>query len=100
MDFEWDESKRQLIIEERRVDILYAALIFEGPVLTRKDDRFEYGEERYVSIGLVEDECFVVVHTRRGNAIRLITAWKGGRDERAHHEAGLARGYREDEGEG
>ena len=37
--FEWDEEKRQATINERGVDILYAALIFEGETLTRVDDR-------------------------------------------------------------
>lgn len=65
MEFEWDESKRLRILKERRVDILYAALIFEGDVLTRIDDRRDYGEPRFISLGMVEDECFVVVHTQR-----------------------------------
>ena len=42
MDFEWDEEKSRTVFAERRVDILHAALIFEGPVLTRRDDRREY----------------------------------------------------------
>jgi uncharacterized DUF497 family protein len=68
MDFEWDEHKRQSVLLARRVDLLYAALIFEGPVLTRVDDRQPYGEARWISIGLVADECLVVVHTERDGA--------------------------------
>ncbi len=90
MDFEWDERKRQQVIKERDVDMLYAALIFENPVLQRIDDRNNYGETRYISIGLVENECFVVVHTLRKNVTRLITAWKGGRDERYSYEQSLS----------
>ncbi|MGE0503323.1 MAG: BrnT family toxin [Rhizobiaceae bacterium] len=52
MQFEWDETKRQQVISERGVDILYAALIFEGEVLTRRDDRRDYGEERLIFFGL------------------------------------------------
>lgn len=92
MQFEWDEPKRRRTIAERGVDILYAAGIFEREVLTRVDDRVDYGEERSISIGMVEDECFVVVHTERNGATRLITAWKGGRDERSEYQAGIARG--------
>lgn len=99
MEFEWDEDKRLKVIAERRVDMLYAALIFDGPVLTRIDDRRNYGETRFISLGLVDDECFVVVYTRRGNTIRLITAWKGGRDERTQYEEGIARGLAAHEGE-
>lgn len=90
MEFEWDEKKREKTISERDVDILYAAAIFEGEVLTRIDDRADYGEERLISLGMVEGECFVVVHTQRNNITRLITAWKGGRHERSYYEAGIA----------
>jgi uncharacterized protein len=91
MQFEWDENKRQKVIEEHGVDFLYAALIFDGPVLTSIDNRRDYGEVRELSIGLVDDECFVVAHTSRKGMTRLITAWKGGRDERSIYEAGIAR---------
>lgn len=91
MEFEWDERKRRETLALRGVDLLVAALIFEGPVLTRRDDRRDYGEARFLSLGMVGDECFVVVHAERGDVVRLITAWKGGRRERDRYAAGLAR---------
>ncbi|TDK37551.1 BrnT family toxin [Rhizobium deserti] len=98
MEFEWDETKRQQVLRERGVDILYAALIFEGPVLTRTDDRADYGEIRYVSLGVVDDECFIVVTTDRNNVRRLITAWKGSRNDRSRYQESLARRDPGDEG--
>jgi uncharacterized protein len=98
VEFEWDEEKRSRILRERGVDILYAALIFEGEVLTRVDDRADYGEVRHVSLGMVETDCFVVVHTEREGRTRLITAWRGGRDERSQYQASLARPTEGDEG--
>ena len=77
----WDEDKRQLTIEERGVDFLYAALIFENETLTREDNRANYGEVRFISLGLVDDVPYVVVHTERDGETRLITAWKGGRKD-------------------
>lgn len=100
MDFEWDENKRQKVISERSVDILYAALIFDGVVLTRPDDREYDGEDRQISMGMVEDECFIVVHTERNGNTRLITAWKGGRNERSYYKKSLAKRAKEDEGKG
>lgn len=100
MEFEWDEAKRRNGIEKHGVDFLYAALIFEDFVFTRIDDRQDYGEERFISLGMVDDDCFVVVHTRRNDAIRLISAWKGGRDERAIYQASIAGGHSPDEGQG
>lgn len=98
MEFEWDEDKRQAVIEKHGVDFLYAALIFEGTVLTRVDDRRDYGEVRLISLGRVGSDCYVVVHTERHGVTRLISAWKGGRDEQRQYEAGLAGGTAPDAG--
>jgi uncharacterized DUF497 family protein len=100
VEFEWDEDKRQQVKKERGVDLLYAALIFEGDVLSWVDDRRDYGEERRVSLGLVEGEPFTVVHTEREGVTRLITAWKGGRDDFRRYQAGIARRAEGDEGPG
>ena len=81
MELTWDEEKRQETIDQRGVDVLYAALIFEGETLTRIDDRKDYGETRFISLGLVDDVPYSVVHTERDESTRLITAWKGGRKE-------------------
>jgi uncharacterized protein len=88
--FDLDEAKRLDVIARRGVDMLYAARIFRGDVLTRVDDRRDYGETRHVSIGLVDGTCFVVVFTERFGIRRLITAWKGGRNERQAFAAYLA----------
>lgn len=100
MQFEWDENKREKVIKERGVDILDAALIFEGPVVTAVDDRNNYGEQRLKSIGLVGNDVFIVVHTRREDVTRLITAWKGGRSDRTKYEESIAKRAETDEGEG
>lgn len=82
MQFEWNEEKRREIYDERGIDILEAALIFENLVLTKQDNRHDYGETRFISLGMVDDEAFIVVHTERDGVTRLITAWKGGKRER------------------
>ena len=81
MKFEWSEEKRQATIKDRGVDFLYAALIFEDETLTREDDREDYGEVRFASLGLVDNVPYVVIHTKRGENTRLISAWKGGRKD-------------------
>ena len=81
MEFDWDEVKRQQNLEKHGVDLLYAALIFEGETLTREDDREDYGEVRFASLGLVDGVPYTVIHTERGENIRLISAWKGGRKD-------------------
>lgn len=100
MDFEWDEDKRRTNLEKHGVDLLEAALIFDGDYTSRVDDRRDYGEQRLVSIGLANGKYFVVVHTLRGETIRLISAWRGGRDERKIHETRFPRGHQGDAGKG
>ena len=100
MHLEWDEAKRQANLEKRGVDLLIAALIFEGETLTIPDLRHDYGEVRYKSVGFVDDVCYVVIHTERDEPVRLISAWKGGRRDRAKYQAINPRGNPRDEGEG
>jgi len=81
MNFEWNEEKREQNVNKHRVDFLYAALIFEGESLTREDDRENYGEIRFASLGLVDGVAYTVIHTERGGNIRLISEWKGGQKD-------------------
>ena len=87
MEFEWDERKRQKLLKERQLDLVRVARIFRGSVLTELDTRSDYGEDRYISIGKIEEEIFVVVHTTRADAVRLITAWRAGRRARRRYQA-------------
>ena len=89
MEFEWDEHKRQTNLAKHGVDFLDAALIFEGIVLTKIDDRQDYGEVREVSLGMVDGEIYCVTHTKRDNRTRLISAWKGGVKEHEQYQNGI-----------
>lgn len=83
MEFEWDEEKNRANILKHKVSFGRVAQILKNPVFTKVDQRQDYGETRFVSIGSVGDECLVVVHTLRGPKVRIISAWKGGQDERS-----------------
>lgn len=86
MEFEWNEEKRAQNYEKHGVDLLEAAFIFEGSTLTREDNRRDYGETRMISLGLVDDVPYIVVHTERDGKTRLISAWKGGRKDYEKHK--------------
>ncbi|WP_395777701.1 BrnT family toxin [Aquidulcibacter sp.] len=88
MEFEWDDEKNKANILKHGVDFVDAMLIFDTFVLSAGDRRHDYGERRVRSIGIVDSDCFVVVHTQRGSSVRIIIACKGGTDERE-----LYRGY-------
>ncbi|GAB5507350.1 MAG: BrnT family toxin [Rhizobiaceae bacterium] len=88
MQFEWDENKSVLNLAKHGISFEEAKLIFDGPVLTRADNRIDYGEVREISIGsILGAVVVVVVHTRRGRATRLISARLANRSERRrYHE--------------
>jgi hypothetical protein len=92
MEFQPNESKNRRNIAKHGVDFNYASLIFLGSVLEVKDDRNDYGEERFIAIGYIGTGCYVVAFTRRDGAIRLISARRGGRRDRQRYQAYLAGG--------
>jgi hypothetical protein len=85
--FEWDEGERRANLRKHAVDFLDVPQVFEGPTLTLEDTRFEYGETRFVTLGLLKSLVVVVVHTERGGKIRVISARKATRYEtQAYYE--------------
>jgi hypothetical protein len=83
MDFEWDADKDAENRAKHGISFEEAAHIFDGPVLTKIDDREAYGEVREISMGMLSpDAVLVVVHTERGANTRLISARKANRWER------------------
>jgi uncharacterized DUF497 family protein len=59
----------------RGLDFVDAASVFAGPTFTLLDDRFDYGEPRYQTYGLL-DERLVVVWTPRDDARHVISMRK------------------------
>ncbi len=82
----WDDRKREQNLDKHGVDFLDAALIFENPILTMEDTREDYGEVRFISLGMVGDVIYAVIHTERAGKPRLISAWKGGRIEHERYK--------------
>jgi len=55
--------------------------IFDGFTLTIADDRFDYGEQRFVSFGIIYDHVIAVVHLETEKVIRIISARKATKNE-------------------
>ena len=88
MEFEWDEAKNRRNVEKHGVSFELAQKIFDGPVVTWIDDREHHGEDRYISIGMVEAiATLVVVHMDRAGRTRLISARPASRRERRNYHA-------------
>jgi len=82
MLFEWDEAKSNRNLKERGLDFENAAMIFDSPVHIALDDRKDYGEDRFIALGAVDDVVLVVVYTDRGEVRRIISARHANRKER------------------
>lgn len=82
MSFEWDEAKRLANIQKHAVDFQDAIAIFDGGIVTVEDDRFDYGEKRFISLGLLRGRVIAVVHTEREEKTRIVSARKATKYER------------------
>lgn len=82
MEFEWDEYKSDACFTERGFDFAYVLRAFlDENRLIHKDARWDYGEDRYQLLGLIEGRVFFVAYTLRGQSIRVISARKANRRE-------------------
>ena len=88
--FEWDEGKAWRNVEKRGVSFEEATTVFGDPRSWTIDDPLHSEDEvRFVTMGeTVKREIVVVVHTERGDSIRIITARKATRRERRTYGAG------------
>lgn len=88
MNFEWDAEKAQKNSEKHGVRFEIATLAFCDPDRVKvTDDRFDYGEKRLVTFGLIENRLFAVVHVddEASQTIRIISARKANKRERERH---------------
>ncbi len=90
-DFEWDEKKNTINKFRHKIDFADAIQVFfDDWRITRHDNRGDYGEERYQVIGMAYERILFVVYTeRRENTIRIISARKATKSERAAYEHGF-----------
>ena len=68
-----DPAKRQRTLQERGLDMRRAKEIFAGYHFTRVDDRFDYGEPRFTTVGWLDSRLVVFVWTPRGTARRIVS---------------------------
>jgi len=87
MKFVWDRRKNQVNIEKHGLDFADAIRVFESPLLVNLDDRKDYGEERWIGIGMLELRVVVIVFTEpESDLIRIISFRKATSDERKKYE--------------
>ncbi|MDY8109032.1 BrnT family toxin [Fulvimarina sp. 2208YS6-2-32] len=84
MDFEWDEAKDISNFRKHTIRFRSATAVFNDPArLVFEDEREDYGERRFIVMGLIGPRLYVVIFTERSGKIRIISARKGNEREKA-----------------
>ena len=86
MKVEFDEAKRASTLAQRGLDMARAGEVLDGDTLTIEDDRMDYGETRYITIGFLDERMVVLVWTPRGDVHRIISMRKANDREKAIYE--------------
>ncbi len=89
LEFEWDDAKNSANIVKHGVGFVLARNVFKDVfAIERLDDRLDYGEERYVIIGMAEGRLLSVVYAIRGDDVVRIISARGAAplENRQYHE--------------
>jgi uncharacterized DUF497 family protein len=78
----WNEAKRRGNLRKHALDFADAAKVFSGITYTIEDRRFDYEEQRYITLGLLRDTVVVIAHTEN-DEVRIISMRKATRNEQA-----------------
>jgi len=81
MHFSWDERKRRANLNAHGLDFVDAEKVLDGPSFTYEDDRFEYVEQRFVTLELLNRVAVSIVHTETEDEIHVISFRKATRKE-------------------
>ena len=86
--FEWDPKKARMNIKTHGVSFDEASTAFRDPLSQTIDDPLHAeDEERFVLIGRsIQGRLLVIVHTDRGERIRVISARLATKKERLRYE--------------
>jgi len=90
MAITFDPKKREWTLKERHLDFQDAEIVFSDVKYTVKDDRFDYGEIRWVTYGYLRQRLVAVVWTQRDADRHVISMRKCNDREKKKYEARLA----------
>jgi hypothetical protein len=88
LNFEWDETKAKSNLAKHGVSFEEASTVFGDPLsLTIPDPAHSQAEDRSIVLGRSHQrKLLVVVHTERGDDLRIIGARRASRRERTNYE--------------
>ena len=82
MEFDWDPVKARANVAKHGVSFEAARRIFDDPLAIERFDYSEdYGENRFIIVGIVQDLLLSIVYVERKQVVRLISARRASRKE-------------------
>lgn len=81
MQFTWDSAKREANLAKHGFDFVDVETVFSGATFTFEDERFAYGEQRFITLGLLRGVVVVIAHTEQDELIRAISMRKATKHE-------------------
>ena len=89
MKYEWDLAKSASNVAKHGLDFEDAEHVFAGPCVTFVDSRFDYGEERLITLGLLAGRVVLIAHAPRGEKTRIISMRKANQREQKIYQKRL-----------
>ncbi len=86
IELEWDETKRAANLRKHGVDFADMKDFDWETALYDPNENVEYGEDRYVALGLFRADVYVVVFTLREDTTRIISVRKADKREMRRYE--------------
>jgi uncharacterized protein len=88
--FDWDSRTARANATKHGIEFDDAQRVFEDPVaIDWEDDREDYGEDRYVRLGIAEGRLLFVVYAMLDEeTVRIISARKARPNERRKYHEG------------
>jgi uncharacterized DUF497 family protein len=86
MELEWDDDKNTKNLLKHGFHFLDVPQIFSDYYLEKLDAREDYGEDRWITLGIIHGVVVVLVYTERNGKLRPISLRKATAQERDVYE--------------
>jgi uncharacterized DUF497 family protein len=74
MRFKWDEYKRRSNAAKHGIDLADCERVFDGPTISAEDRKSDYGEQRFLAFGWLDEYVVAISYTYRSeDEIRIIS---------------------------
>jgi len=82
MEFEWDNIKNESNKTKHKISFERATKVFEDSnKMTYESAKKDYGEKRFIVVGLIFEVLYTVIYTIRDTLYRIISARRANENE-------------------